>query len=318
MTASRWVLLALATLLGLAALSAWIYRDIPLETLEARYGNSASHYPLIDGVRMHYRDEGEGEGPAIVLVHGQFASLLMWDPWVEALQDRYRVVRFDLPGHGLSDADPSGDYSHERTLALTEKLIDALGLERFSIGGSGMGATVAFHYAARYPERVERLVLASPETHGSNRSAADAARVPSWMTLLRYVTPRALIRRQLENEFADDSLVNHELVTQWHELLLGKNHREAALARLRQQAPLDAEPLAKIRAPVLVMWGEKNATDTVPAPDFKQLCPNSPDVRVLTYPGVGSQPVLEAPERTKQDVSSYLDAPVPTLLAPAS
>ena len=316
MTASRWILLALATLLGLAALSAWIYRDIPLEILEARYGNSASHYPLIDGVRMHYRDEGEG--PAIVLVHGQYASLLMWDPWVEALQDRYRVVRFDLPGHGLSDADPSGDYSRERTLALTEKLIDALGLERFSIGGSGLGASVAIYYAAQHPERAERLVLASPEANASNRSAADAeGRAPRWMALLRHVTPRALTRRQLESAFGDDNQVSDELVAQWHELLLGKNHREAALARLRQQAPLENEPLGEIRAPVLILWGEKSANGIVPAPDFKQLSPNSPDVRVLTYPGVGSLPMLEAPERTGQDVRSYLDAPVPTLLAPA-
>ena len=56
----------------------------------------------------------------------RWTNLIDWDPWVEALKDRYRVVRFDMTSHGLTGPDPSGDYTLPRTLALTEKFMDAV------------------------------------------------------------------------------------------------------------------------------------------------------------------------------------------------
>ena len=74
----RYIGYTLGTLLALSlialAVALWAYRDIPAEVLEEKYANDASRFMNIDGVRVHYRDEGEG--PAIVLVHAHFASLL--------------------------------------------------------------------------------------------------------------------------------------------------------------------------------------------------------------------------------------------------
>ncbi len=78
--------------------------------LEAKYASPASRFIHIDGVRIHYRDEGSG--PAILLLHANFSNLLGWDPWAEALKDHYRVVRFDFPAFGLTGPDPGGDYSN--------------------------------------------------------------------------------------------------------------------------------------------------------------------------------------------------------------
>ena len=125
----RYIAYTLGTLLALSLVALlvalWAYRDIPAGELEAKYANNASRFMNIDGVRIHYRDEGEG--PAIVLVHAHFASLLGWEPWVEALKDDYRVIRFDMTSHGLTGTDPSGDYSVERTVDLADRFIDALG-----------------------------------------------------------------------------------------------------------------------------------------------------------------------------------------------
>ena len=119
----RGILLALAWLAGglLAlvlitfAIAAWVWRDIPAERLEARYATPASQFAEIDGARIHFCDEG-GPGPAVVLIHANFASLIGWDPWVENLRDRYRVVRFDMTSHGLSGADE--DFACRRPGAL--------------------------------------------------------------------------------------------------------------------------------------------------------------------------------------------------------
>ncbi len=108
----------LGVLAGLAltglAIALWAYRDIPGAELEARYAGPASRFITIDGVRMHYRDEGAG--PVVVLFHANFSNLIDWDPWVDALRDRYRVVRVDMTSHGLTGPDPTGDYSLPRAL----------------------------------------------------------------------------------------------------------------------------------------------------------------------------------------------------------
>ena len=105
------VLVALACLLLLAGVLA--YRDTPAAQVDARWGTAPSRFLQVDGVRVHYRDEGEG--PVIVLLHANYASLLMWEPWAAALKDRFRVIRLDMTAHGLTGVDPSGDYSLERT-----------------------------------------------------------------------------------------------------------------------------------------------------------------------------------------------------------
>ena len=122
------LLLVMATLIALYA-----YRDIPAEVLEAKYANDASQFMEVAGVRIHYRDEGPRDAPAVVLVHANFASLLGWEPWAEVLKDKYRVVRLDMTSHGLTGPDPTGDYTLERTMEITEAFIDALGIEQLTI-----------------------------------------------------------------------------------------------------------------------------------------------------------------------------------------
>jgi pimeloyl-ACP methyl ester carboxylesterase len=60
---------------------------------------------------VHVRDQGNTDGPAIVLLHGSNASLHTWEPWVAQLGDRFRIVTMDMPGHGLAGRTPGDDYS---------------------------------------------------------------------------------------------------------------------------------------------------------------------------------------------------------------
>jgi len=308
---ARSLMKALAAILtlALAALAAalWVYRDIPAATLEARYAGPGSKFINIDGARIHFRDEGTG--PAIVLVHADFASLIDWDPWVETLKDRYRVVRFDLAGHGLTGPDPTGDYSEARTLALLGKLVDALGLRQFTLGGTAFGARLAVHYAATHPERVQRLILLDPgPVHEAQPE--QAGEVPRAAWLLQYILPRALVVRVLESGFGDPARLTDAQVDRWHELSLREGQREAILRRLAQQRPDDLEgALRGIHAPVLLLWGEADAGVAGGQPrEFLGLLPEAADTRLIVYPGVGRLALEEAGPETGRDVRAWLDA----------
>jgi len=300
--------LAVAALIGIG-IALWVYRDIPAEQLEAKYANHASRFMNIDGVRIHYRDEGTG--PAVLLLHANFGNLIGWDPWVEALSDAYRVVRMDFTSHGLTGPDPSGDYSQARTLELTERFIEAMDLGRFSIGGTSMGGTMAIHYASRHPERIENLVLLSPGSlEGRERTENGRGKIPDAAYVLKYIMPRALPRFLLKSGFGDDSKLSEELIDRWYDLWMREGQREAQLDRLRQYESGDIEDIIRALTPrTLLLWGEANTTaDFSQSHEFRELLENVESLTFISYPGVGHMAVQEAGAETGRDVRAFLDA----------
>ena len=287
--------------------SAWVYRDIPQDQLEARYATADSRFVELDGVRVHH--QVQGSGPALVLVHAHFASLFMWDPWVDVLQDHFRVYRFDMTSHGLTGVDASGDYSKERTVELLERFIHHFELDRVVLGGTSLGGTVSIEYAARHPERVDRLILISPGALNERvRGRQEPVRLPDWVKILTWITPRAFPKMILQRGYGDPERVPDDLVDRWHDFLLLEGQREAEWSRTNQYISGDVDTvIGQVRAPVLIMWGEAN--DTVPvsqAEELRDLLTSAPSVDVVTYPGIGHMAVQEAPEATARDATHWL------------
>jgi len=301
---SLFVLLVAALLVAL-----WVYRDIPAEELEAKYANEASRFINIDGVRIHYRDEGPKDGPVVVLIHAHFASLLGWEPWVEAMKDRYRVIRFDMTSHGLTGPDPSGDYTVERTVELTERLIDALGIDTFTFGGTSLGGTIALHYASQHPERVNGLILLSPGSLEGREQIEKRGRPGKSANILHYILPRALPEFMLSSAWGKTAPLPPELVDRWYDMWMREGQREAELERIRQYEPEGIEEvIASIQNPVFILWGEANPQARVEqAPMFIALLDDSPSVQLKVYPGVGHMAVQEAGDITGVDARAFLD-----------
>ena len=300
-------LLLLLVLITLAAM--WMQRDIPRAELEAKYGNSESRYMDVAGARIHYRDEGPRDGPAVLLIHANFASLLGWEPWVEALKDKYRVVRFDMTSHGLTGPDPTGDYTLERTMELTEKFVDQVGLQNFSIGGTSLGGTVSVLYTAKYPERIDSLILLSPGSIEGKETQARRGTVPDSAYVLKYIMPRALPEFMLTGGFSDDSKLSDELVDQWYELWRLEGQREAQLDRLKTYDSGDIFSVYRsISRPVLLLWGEDNQTAKFEQhEEIIHLLESAEQINFFSYPNVGHMAVQEAGDRIAVDVRNYLD-----------
>lgn len=302
------LILAALGVVGLGV-ALWVYRDIPATELEARYAGPTSRFINIDGVRMHYRDEGTG--PVVVLFHANFSNLIDWDPWVDALKDRYRVVRVDMTSHGLTGPDPTGDYTLPRTLALTEKFIDALGIGKATLGGTSLGGTVAIHYTAAHPERVERLILLSPGSL-EGREQKRRGNVPKAAYVLKYILPRALPESMLRSGFAPPAEPPEELIDRWYDMWMREGQREAQLDRLTQYESGDIEGLVRsIRVPVLLLWGEANTTAKFEqSSEFRELLENAPSLTFISYPGVGHMAVEQAGAEIGKDVRAWLDTPI--------
>ena len=293
----------IAALLG----GAWLWTpDLDRASLEARYLAAPSDMVDLAGTRLHVRDSGPRDAPALLLLHGFGASLHTWEPWAQALQTDHRVIRFDLPGNGLSPPDPNGDYSDERSRTLVTALLDHLGLAQVTLIGNSMGGRIAWSYAAREPERVRALVLVSPDGFASpGFEYGKAPEVPASLKLMRYTLPKPLLRMSLAPAYANPAALTETLVTRYHELMRAPGAREAMLQRMGQIALEDPRPwLQKIRAPTLLLWGEQDAM--IPFSNAADYTHSIAGATLVALPGLGHLPHEEDPARSLLPLRAFL------------
>jgi len=300
-----WFIVAVVVLLLIGAV---VYRDVPATEVEAKWATPPSKFVVIDGVRLHYRDEGSG--PVVVLLHANYSSLFMWEPWVASLRDHYRVIRVDLPAHGLTGPEPNGNYSLERIQALFERFVDERGLQRFTVVGTSIGGTVAMRYTAAHPERIERLVLISPGSLEARvRGRTTPANVPRVADILGYVMPKAFTRFLLTNDYGDPARLTDAVTDEWYEMWMREGNRLAMINLLRQYVSGGVEDkIRAVKVPVLLIWGEKNKRVPLAlAYETQKLLENSPEVKLEVLPGIGHMLVQEAPAQSAQLIRRYLD-----------
>ena len=286
---------------------AWLYTpDRPRAWLEARYAGGAGAYRDVDGVRLHVRDSGPRDAPALILLHGFGSSLQTWDGWVGRLSTTYRVVRLDLPGFGLTGADPTGDYSDRRGVQLLAGLMDRLGIRRASLVGNSLGGRLAWQFAVQDPQRVHRLVLISPDGFASPGFAyGRKPSLPLTVRLLPFVLPRPMLRMSLASAYGDPARLDAATLTRYRDLMLAPGVRRAMLARMAQVMLEDPVPLlGRIRAPTLVLWGEKDAM--IPPGNAADYARAIPHARLVMLPGLGHVPFEEAPASSLPPVLRFL------------
>ena len=239
------------------------YSDISVEDLKNEFTNEHSQFIEIDEVNVHYRDEGEGF--PIVLIHGTAASLHTWDAWTDELKKTNRVIRMDLPAFGITGPNKNADYSIEAYTTFLHSFLEKLKLEKFHLAGNSLGGNIAWNYTADYPSKVEKLILVDASGLPTNKSQPaifKMAKTPILNSLFLYITPRFLIKKNIEEVYEDDSKITDELINRYHKMALRVGNRKAFIDRAKTDFKLDAqvnlEKLKSIQTPTLLIWGAKD------------------------------------------------------------
>lgn len=301
--------LAISGLAGAAIVAAgmWAWTpDRPRNQLIRKYWDTATQYMDIGGTPLRVRVSGPKDAPAVLLLHGFGSSLETWEPWAQSLSGAYRVVRFDLPGCGLSEADRTGNYGDSRSLQIVKALMDALGIEKAVLVGHSMGGRIAWRFAAAFPEHTRKLVLISPDGFASPGFQYDKApQVPAILQLMKYFLPRALLRTNLAAAYGDRSRLGDATVDRYYELLLAPGNREAMIERMRQSVLQDPIPmLRQITAPTLLLWGEKDRL--IPFSNSADYIRALRDLHLISFPDLGHVPHEEAPAESLAGVVKFL------------
>jgi pimeloyl-ACP methyl ester carboxylesterase len=253
------VLLTSTVLLALAAYALWA-PDLAFAELQKRYSSTSNNVVNVDGMRIHYKDTGPQDAPVLLFLHGFGSSLQTWDVWAGSLEQKYRVIRLDLPGFGLTGPSPSNDYSELNDVNTLTQFVDKLGVSDLSVIGHSMGGKIAWTFAAAHPDRVKALVLMAPD--GFPQPEAIGTKpyaMPAIMGLMKFCLPRYFVRKSIEPAFADASALDDKMVSRYHDMLRAPGVRAAILERGNQTIYTDPVPrLKKIKAPTLLLWGEED------------------------------------------------------------
>ena len=298
------ILAALATLvLGVYALPPEMKMTM-VQNLGRRLAGLRLGSVEANGIRFAYLVGGEGE--PLLLLHGFGGDKDHWTRFARHLTDSYRVIAPDLPGFGESSRDPAARYDVPAQIERLEAFVSALGLDSFHIAGNSMGGAIAGRYAAAHPERVKSVILLAP---GGVKSAQPSEVAELWKAgknpLL--VKDAAGFDEVMKLVFAEPPWIPRSIV----DYLAARAVRDRPLHE-KIRADLDADPetletaIVKVKAPVLVIWGDRDRLLHVSGAEVLRSLVPSAKVEVMA--GVGHCPMLERPEETAKMLRDFESA----------
>lgn len=247
-----------------------------------------------NGIAIDYQDTGRGR--PILLTHGHMSGRTAWDGQHQALADRYRVISWDIRGHGQTEvADDPTQYSLDLTVADIRALLGHLGIERAVVGGLSLGGYVSLAFYLAHPEMVEALVICDSGPGYRNAQARQ-----QW-------NERAFARADELEAKGLESLAGRSREVQETRT----RHRSArSLAHatrgiLAQQGSAVIDGLPSIDVPTLVIVGDQDTPFLAPC---EYMAKKIPGARLETIAGAGHSSNLDQPEAFNRVLLDFLDA----------
>lgn len=303
----------LYTIMAIIALLMFVQSpDTNKDEMIAKYGGAPSKFlDLGNGTTMHYRDEGNIKGPIIVLIHGNNSDLHDWKLWVERLKGKYRIIRFDQIGHGLTGESDDSLYGMKDFADSFEVFRNKLGIKDFTLIGHSMGGSVAIEYAFKHPQNLNGLVLVDattgpPVPKEAKNLGFKIASTPVLRHILKQYSPRFLVKKSLEQSVENDAIIKEEIVDRYWELLRFPGNRRAMVSRFSVKAQ-DFTPsqIAQLQLPVLIIWGEKD--QITPLSIGKWYKENIKQSQFIIYPDTGHLPMTEQADKSAKDIDEWLE-----------
>jgi pimeloyl-ACP methyl ester carboxylesterase len=246
----------------------------------------------VNGVRLHY-DAG-GDGGALLLSHGFGATGRMWDGQRRAFADRWRVISWDMRGHGETESpdDPTG-YSADLTVADMRDLLVHLGIRRAIIGGLSLGGYVSLAFHAQHPEMTRALVLCDTGPGYRNPEARTAWNERA-LRRAADLEARGLAALSGSSREMRES-VRHHRSAQWL--------AHAARGMLAQDGAHVIDSLPSIRVPTLIVVGDQDEPFLAPC---RYMAGKIPGARLEVIKGAGHSSNLDQPEAFDRVLGDFL------------
>jgi non-heme chloroperoxidase len=264
--------------------------------------------PLETGLRLHYAEQGDPRGEAIVFLHGYSDSWFSFSRVLPLLSPEYHAFALTQRGHGDSDK-PQCCYTPEDFAADVDACMEALGIEEATLVGASTGALFAQRVALSYPRRVSRLVLVGAQTPANEANEVVLGLQEEVRALEDPVPPEFVrafqegtIHQPVPQEFLD-TVVSESLklpARVWRDYL------EGAVLSIDQDYVIE---LREIDVPTLMLWGERDPL--FPREEQERLAAAIPEATLKVYPETGHAVHWDRPEWVVRDLEEFMKEPRP-------
>ncbi len=269
-----------------------------------------------DGVKLAYAVSGEG--PPLVMSATWLSHLdhqwrsASWRPWLEAFSREHKLLRYDARGCGLSDWD-ADDLSFESWVRDFECVVEASSFQRFDLLAKCWGGPIAIEYAARHPERANRLILYGTNALGRLRwkdrpNEIEKARLLLDLTRLGWGQENHAFLQVWASYFQSGGTLTH--LRSWSDQQCTATSAETAIRLMRNGWNVDVREAArKIKCPVLILHPERDAV--VPIEQGRLLASLIPDARFVQLDSENHMPLGDEPAwpRLVDEVRRFLAEP---------
>lgn len=249
---------------------------------------------------IHYTDEGEGF--PVLMIHGFGGAFTHFDDLAHLMKDKYRIIRVDLPGFGLSEYPSSCDpkaftKSYEDYLNF---FLDTLKLDSLFIIGNSLGGLIAWNAAVQHPEKVKKLVLLSSAGYDMDK-VLSPGKILQYDIIQKIVLkgqPLSLTKKVQENAFYKKERVSDGMVLKINQY----TNREGVIPHMINVALTkdfpDTSQIKKVKCPTLIIWGrEDNVIPVEHAERFHRDIKNS---KVIIFEKSGHCSMMEDPKETAE------------------
>jgi 3-oxoadipate enol-lactonase len=258
-----------------------------------------------DSAKIHYEVRGQGE--PLLLIHGGFLDLSMWDSQIDDLvKAGYQVIRYSDIGHGKTQQGNKEIVG----CAIAKKLLDTLKVKKVTIVGLSWGAMEAMDFALTYPERMNRLVLVSPGLNGAKRGI-DSLVTKNTEEMFKAVQrgDTLMVAEEFMRSWAygprrDKSLVNEDVRNKIKAIILKNLHRHWGGQWATLQNPPAIERLAEIKSPTLLVLGEHDVLDI--NKNVEIISGKIPNSKIYNMKGVAHMLPMEKPVEFNTLLIKYL------------
>lgn len=243
------------------------------------------------GIRIYYEDHGSG--PPILLSHGYGSTSAMWGGQVEKFSGQYRLITWDMRGHGQSDSPEDPDlYSEVETLADMAAILDEAQVSKAVVGGLSLGGYMSLAFHRAHPERVHGLLLFDTGPGYRNPEGREAWNERAERRALSFE----------KNGLASVKKGGEEVRMSRHRSAQGLAHAARGMLKQFDSSVIDSMP--DISVPTLVLIGERD-TPFIAATDF--MAAKIPGATKVVIPDAGHAANIDQPERFNEAVATFLD-----------
>ena len=279
------------------------------EFIREKHITKHSYFLNWNGNEIHYTDEGNGF--PILMVHGFGGSYKNFEDFGNILVDKYRIIKVDLPGFGMSDfptfSEKEPDYN-EMYLDFFDFFIQKLELDELYLMGCSMGGLASWRLSVHFPERIKKLVLfnsAGYDIEKISRNATSLLHYPFLRNILLRGIPISFTNRGLNRVFYNPKALKREKVHASNDFWNREGNLEALLDISSTKKFIDPSLIQSVNVDTLIIWGQNDKL--IPVEHVNYFLRDIEGSKKIVYDKCGHAPMIEIPHLLKDDVIAFLE-----------